>query len=297
MAGASYSTANAYIADITPPERRAQNFGLMGAAFGFGFIIGPVIGGLLGAYGPRMPFIVAAGLALANALYGFLVIPETLSRDKRRAFSWARANTFGAFAHLRTMPAALMLAATLGLHQLAHFVLPAVWSFYVMEKFGWSVREVGYSLGVAGLSMALVQGLLIRQIIPRIGATRAAYVGLVFAAVSYFGYAFSTTGWMLYAFMVPAAFAGLAFPSINGVISALVPANAQGELQGALGSISGMTAIIGPVLMTQLFGWFTSDAAPFQFSGAAFFAAGVLELGSILLLTQVIRRAAAPAPA
>ncbi|MGB3810680.1 MAG: MFS transporter, partial [Parvibaculum sp.] len=190
-----------------------------------------------------------------------------------------------------------MLAITLFFHQFAHFVLPSIWSFYVMEKFGWSVREIGYSLGVAGLSMAIVQGGLIRSVIPRIGAERAAYVGLVFAAIGYFGYAFSTTGWALYAFMVPAALAGLAFPSINGLISVLVPANAQGELQGALGSISGMTAIIGPVVMTQLFGYFTSAAAPVNFPGAAFFAAGLLELAAVLMLVRVIRRSAASASA
>lgn len=297
ICGASYSTANAYIADVTPPESRAQSFGLMGAAFGLGFIIGPVAGGFLGEFGPRAPFFAAAGLALANALYGYLIIPETLPPERRRAFSWARANTMGAFAHLRGIPAAAMLAITLFFHQLAHFVLPSIWSFYVMEKFGWSVREIGYSLGVAGLSMAIVQGGLIRSVIPRIGAERAAYVGLVFAAIGYFGYAFSTTGWALYAFMVPAALAGLAFPSINGLISVLVPANAQGELQGALGSISGMTAIIGPVVMTQLFGYFTSAAAPVNFPGAAFFAAGLLELAAVLMLVRVIRRSAASASA
>ncbi len=297
ICGASYSTANAYIADVTPPESRAQSFGLMCAAFGLGFIIGPVAGGFLGEFGPRAPFFAAAGLALANALYGYLIIPETLPPERRRAFSWARANTMGAFAHLRGIPAAAMLAITLFFHQLAHFVLPSIWSFYVMEKFGWSVREIGYSLGVAGLSMAIVQGGLIRSVIPRIGAERAAYVGLVFAAIGYFGYAFSTTGWALYAFMVPAALAGLAFPSINGLISVLVPANAQGELQGALGSISGMTAIIGPVVMTQLFGYFTSAAAPVNFPGAAFFAAGLLELAAVLMLVRVIRRSAASASA
>jgi DHA1 family tetracycline resistance protein-like MFS transporter len=296
-AGASYSTANAYIADITPPESRAQNLGLMGAAFGFGFIIGPVIGGLLGAYGPRTPFFVAAGLAIANMLYGLFVIPETLPVERRRPFSWARANTLGAFKHLRTIPSAVMLTATLALHQMAHFVLPAVWTFYVIEKFSWNTREVGYSLGAAGLSMALVQGLLIRKVIPRVGPARAAYIGLVFAAVGYFCYAFSTTGWMLYAFMVPAALAGLAFPSINGIITTLVPADAQGELQGTLGSVNGMTAIIAPIIMTQLFATFSNPAAPVHFPGASFFAAGLLELGAIALLAHVIRRAAVATPA
>lgn len=290
MAGASYSTANAYIADVTPPDARAQNFGLMGAAFGIGFIIGPVIGGLLGSYGPRTPFFVAAGLSLANALYGLFVIPESLPPEKRRAFSWARANTLGAFRQLRKIPSALLLAFTLFFHQLAHFVLPAVWSFYTMEKFGWGAREVGYSLGFAGLSMAIVQGGLIRSVIPRIGPARAAYLGLVFAAIGYFGYAFSTTGWMVYAFMVPAALAGLAFPSINGIITTLVPANAQGELQGALGSIGGLTAIVGPVLMTQTFAYFADANAPIQFPGAAFFAAGLFELMAIAMLIFIMRR-------
>ncbi len=297
MAGASYSTAKAYIADVTTPETRAQSFGLIGAAFGLGFIVGPVIGGLLGSFGPRMPFFVAAGLALANALYGLLVIPETLPRERRRAFSWARANMFGAFAHLRAIPTALKLTVALSFHQLAHFVLPAVWSFYMMQKLHWSVLEVGYSLGFAGLTMALVQGGLIRSVIPRIGPERAALVGLVFAAIGYFGYAFAITGWEVYAFMVPAALAGLAFPSINGLISTHVPATTQGELQGALGSISGMTAIIAPIVMTQLFATFASPTAPIHFPGAAFFAAGLLELGAIALLAQVIRRAAVAAPA
>lgn len=295
MAGASYSTANAYIADITPPEKRAQNFGLMGAAFGVGFVIGPVIGGLLGEYGPRTPFFVAAALALGNALYGFFVIPETLPKDKRRPFSWARANTIGAFNHLRSVPAALMLTFIMAFHLLAHFVLPAVWSFYVIEKFDWSTGQIGASLGVAGISMALVQGLLIRKVIPRIGPQRAAYVGFIFAAIGYFGYAFAPNGLILCLFMIPAALAGLAHPSISGLISALVPANAQGELQGALGSLNGIVAIIAPLFMTQLFGYFVSPAAPIHFPGAAFFAAGLLELCAIALLVKLMRRAPAPA--
>lgn len=289
MAGASYSTAKAYIADVTTPETRAQSFGLIGAAFGLGFIIGPVIGGLLGSFGVRTPFFVAAGLALANALYGLLAIPETLPRNERRAFSWARANMLGAFAHLRSVPAALQLTIALSFHQLAHFVLPAVWSFYMMQKLNWSVLEVGYSLGFAGLTMALVQGGLIRSVIPRIGPQRAALLGLIFAAIGYFGYAFATTSWAIYAFMVPAALAGLAFPSINGLISTHAPANAQGEIQGALGSVSGLTAIIGPVVMTQLFSTFSAPDAPFHFAGAAFFAAGLLELAAIALILRLIR--------
>ncbi|MDO8288646.1 MAG: TCR/Tet family MFS transporter [Parvibaculum sp.] len=290
IAGASYSTANAYIADITPPEKRAQSFGLMGAAFGVGFIIGPVIGGLLGSFGPRMPFYVAAGLALANALYGFLVIPETLSKENRRPFSWKRANTLGAFAHLRSVPIALTLAVTLFFHQMAHFVLPAVWSFYVLEKFNWSTAEIGYSLGFAGLLMALVQGGLIGKVIAKIGSERAAYVGLVFAAMGYFGYAFAPNGLTLYIFLGIASLAGLAYPSINAIITTTVPANAQGEMQGALGSVSGITAILAPILMTQVFGYFTGPSAPVHFAGAPFLVAGLFELGAIFLLARVIRQ-------
>ena len=291
MAGASYSTANAYIADITPPEKRAQSFGLMGAAFGVGFIIGPVIGGMLGTFGPRMPFYVAAGLALANALYGFLVIPESLARENRRPFSWARANTLGAIAHLRTVPTALMLAATLFFHQMAHFVLPSVWSFYVIEKFKWSTAEVGYSLGAAGLFMVIVQGGLIRTVIAKIGSERAAYVGLIFAVLGYIGYAVAPNGLTIYIFLAVASLAGLAQPSISAIITTAVPANAQGELQGALSSLGGIAAIIAPILMTYVFGYFTAPAAPVHFAGAPFILSAFFELIAIALLARVIRQA------
>ena len=290
MAGASYSTANAYIADITPPEKRAQSFGLMGAAFGVGFIIGPVIGGLLGAFGPRMPFYVAAGLALANALYGYFIIPESLARENRRPFSWARANTFGAFAHLRSVPTALVLATTIFFLQMAHFVLPSVWSFYVIEKFNWTTAEVGYSLGAAGLFMVLVQGGLIGKVIAMIGSERAAIVGLSFGAVGFFGYAFAPNGLAIYICLGIASVAGLAFPSINAIITTAVPANAQGELQGAISSVNGITAIISPILMTQTFSYFTGPAAPVHFAGAPFLLSGFCNLVAIALLARVIRR-------
>ena len=291
MAGASYSTANAYIADITPPEKRAQSFGLMGAAFGVGFIIGPVIGGLLGTFGPRMPFYVAAGLALANALYGFFIIPETLKPENRRPFSWARANTLGAFAHLRSVPSALVLAAILFFHQMAHFVLPSVWSFYVIEKFQWTTAEVGYSLGAAGIFMVIVQGGLIGKVIAKIGSERAAYAGLVFAALGYVGYAFAPNGQIIYVFLGVASFAGLAAPSISAIITTAVPANAQGELQGALSSLSGIAAIIAPILMTSAFGYFTAPSAPVHFAGAPFILSAFFEIIAIVLLARVIRQA------
>lgn len=292
IAGAAYTPAYAYVADVTPPERRAQNFGLLGAAFGIGFIVGPVIGGLLGEFGPRAPFFTAAALALANMIYGYIVLPETLPADRRRPFSWKRANTLGALAHLRRFPALTGLAGVLLLHMLAHNALPSIWSFYTIEKFGWSPRDIGYSLGAVGILMAIVQGGLIRTVIPRIGAPRAAYIGLLLAALGFFGYAFATQGWFMYVFTVPAALMGLVMPSIQGIMSGIVPANAQGELQGGMTSISSLTAIVSPLFMTQLFGFFTSAAAPFHFPGASFLAAALLELAALLLLARVIRAAA-----
>ena len=238
-----------------------------------------------------MPFYVAAGLALANALYGFLVIPESLKPENRRPFSWARANTLGAIAHLRSVPTALMLAATLFFHQMAHFVLPSVWSFYVIEKFKWSTAEVGYSLGAAGLFMVIVQGGLIRTVIAKIGSERAAYVGLIFAVLGYIGYAVAPNGLTIYIFLAVASLAGLAHPSISAIITTAVPANAQGELQGALSSLGGIAAIIAPILMTYVFGYFTAPAAPVHFAGAPFILSAFFELIAIALLARVIRQA------
>lgn len=297
IAGASYTPAYAYIADVSPADQKAQNFGLIGAAFGFGFIIGPVLGGILGNYGVRMPFFAAAALALVNMIYGYFVLPETLAKEQRRNFSWSRAHPLGALKALRRYPLVLGIAGVLFVHYLAHNSLPAVWSFYGTEKFQWSPRQIGYSLGAVGLMMAIVQGGLMRKILPRLGERRAAYIGLTFAAIAFLGYAFAPFGWVVYLFMVPSALSGIAYPSLQGIMSGMVPANAQGELQGGLASISSITAILSPFVMTQLFGYFTSAAAPFQFPGAAYFAAGLLELLAVALLLRTIRVAPAAAKA
>lgn len=290
LTGASMTTAAAYIADVSPPEKRAQNFGIIGAGFGLGFIIGPVIGGLLGQFGPRVPFFAAAGLTLLNTLYGFLVLPESLPAEKRRAFQWKRANPLGSLRKLGDYPVILGLVGALVFIYLSQHATQSTWTYYTMEKFDWHEKEVGYSLGFIGLMVAIVQGALTRVLIPRLGPARAVYTGLTLNCLGFLGFAFATQGWMMYAIMVPFAFGGLAGPSLQGIISNQVPGNAQGELQGALTSLVSLTAIFGPPFMTHLFGWFTSGVAPVHFPGAPFFAAFVLVLISIVWAIRPLRK-------
>jgi DHA1 family tetracycline resistance protein-like MFS transporter len=274
-AGASYSVANAYIADVSPPEKRAANFGLTGAAFGVGFIVGPVIGGTLGEYGSRLPFFVAAGLALANALFGLIVLKESLAKEQRRPFELRRANPFGAFKSLSRFPTIVGLFGVMVLMRLAHDANPSVWTYYTMLKFHWSPREVGYSLMAVGAMTAIVFGFLTRIIIPRIGEERSVYLGLACGAIGFAGYAFSTEGWMMYAWMAAWAFMGLVNPSLNAIMSKLVGSNEQGELQGALACLGSLTSIVSPPLLTNLFSYFTGTSAPIYFPGAAFLAAAM----------------------
>jgi DHA1 family tetracycline resistance protein-like MFS transporter len=283
IAGASHTTANAYIADVSPPEKRAQNFGLMGAAFGLGFILGPAAGGLIGELGTRAPFFAAAALALVNLAYGMFVLPESLPVESRRPFHWHRANTLGTILQLRRYPGIGLLVTVVFLWVLGHQVLPATWAFYTQQKFGWVPAEVGFSLAFAGVLLAAVQAGLTRVLVPRLGERGAVLIGLTTGGLGYLGYAFATSGWMIYPAMLVGMLGGLTFPSLNALMSHSVPKTSQGELQGAVASLHSLTAIIGPVLMTQLFGYFTSPAAPFQFPGAAFvFAALLTAIGLIL---------------
>ncbi|MDE0453400.1 MAG: TCR/Tet family MFS transporter [Gammaproteobacteria bacterium] len=289
--GATYGIANACIADLFPPDKRAQNFGLIGAAFGAGFILGPVIGGFLGEFGPRTPFFVTAGIAFVNALFGLLVIPETLKEEDRRPFRFARANPLGAFRQMGRFPVVTGILGAYFLYMMAHDSLPAVWAFYTMDRYGWGPRDVGFSLGVVGVCMLVVQGFLIRKIIPLWGSRRTAYVGLMLATVAFFGYALSPVGWTMYIWIVIGAGSGLIIPAMNGIMSRQVPANAQGALQGLLGSVASSTFIFSPVMMTQLFAYFSSPAAPVYFPGAAFALAGLLTAGSALTVSVALRRA------
>ncbi|MFQ5563216.1 MAG: TCR/Tet family MFS transporter [Parvularculaceae bacterium] len=285
---ATYATANAYIADVTPPEKRAANFGLMGAAFGIGFTIGPVIGGLLGELGPRIPFFAASALALANVLYGFIVLPETLPEADRRAFNWKRANPGGNLFHMRRYRLVLWVFAAFFLIQLAHNALVSTWAYYAYEKFTWSESQVGLSLMVVGITTAIVQGGLTRTVIPKIGETRAALLGVVSFIISLLGYAFATQGWMIYGWIIVGSLGGFIMPSIQGIMSRTLPPNEQGELQGAIASVMSITMIIGPIVMTQIFAAFTHEDGKIYFPGAAFVAAAILATIAIAPLSRTL---------
>ena len=291
MSATTWGVANAYIADVFPPEERAANFGLMGAAFGAGFIVGPVIGGYLGEFGPRTPFFATAALGFANVLFGLFALPETLPKAHRRPFRLQRANPLGALARLGRMPVVGGILAVYFLVMLGHDSLPATWSFYVMERFGWTPREVGYSLGMVGVVMMIVQGGVIRAVMPRFGHQRVAVFAFISSALAFFGYSLSPWGWGMYAAIVIGAGSGLLTPALNGILSERTPANAQGELQGAMGSITGLTFVISPLAMTQLFAYFSSPAAPVYFPGAAFATAGLLTLAGLLVFVGTFGRA------
>ena len=296
MAGACYPTVNAYIADISPPEKRAANFGLTGAAFGLGFILGPAMGGFLGEYlGLRAPFFVAAGLALANAAFGLVVLKESLPVSRRRAFEWWRANPLGSLAALRRYPALIAMFAVLVMVRMAHDALPSTWTYYTMLKFSWGPGDVAGSLVAVGVLMALSFSLLPRLLVPRIGETRAVFLGLGCAAIAYAGYAFAPDPLALYGWMIIFALGGIATPALNAIISHLVPANEQGELQGAIASIGSLTSVVSPVAMTSLFAWFTSGHAPVYFPGASFFAASLAELTALTLFAAAHLRKASRA--
>jgi len=276
ITGASITTASAYIADISTPEKRAQNFGMLGAAFGLGFIIGPLIGGVMGQYGERVPFLFAAGLTLVNWLYGMFVLPESLDKDKRRKFEWKRANPVGSLMHLKKYPAVAGLILSLTLIYIGAHAVQSTWSYYTMKKFNWDSAMVGYSLAFVGLMIALVQGGLIRVAIPKLGQSRALFIGLLMYTIGMFLFAFAASTWMMFAFCSVYCLGGIAGPALQGIISSHVPPNEQGELQGALTSLMSATSIVGPLLMTNLFSYFSSDSASVYFPGAPFLAGALL---------------------
>jgi DHA1 family tetracycline resistance protein-like MFS transporter len=283
ITGASFTTATAYIADISTADNRAQNFGMIGAAFGLGFIIGPVIGGVLGQYGARLPFVVAAVLALLNALYGYFVLPESLSKENRRAFSWKRANPLGSLLQLKKYPSLGGLIGALVLVYIAAHAVQSTWTFINIEKFQWSEAMIGYSLGMVGLLVAIVQGGLMRFINPKLGNEKSVYVGLALYALGLFLFAFASKTWMMFVFLIPYCLGGIAGPALQSIISGQVPSNEQGELQGALTSLMSLTSIIGPLVMTNLFAYFTKANAPVHFAGAPFLLGAVLMSGSAVM--------------
>ena len=296
---ATFSTANAYIADITPPEKRAASFGMVGAAFGLGFIVGPAIGGLLGEHlGPRAPFYFVAGLGAVNFVYGYFFLPETLKAEHRRAFDWRRANAFGSFAQFRKYPEILPVAVVIILYQLGHWTFPSVWAYYAEERFGWTPGDIGLSLAAVGVSAAVVQGGLTRIVVPKIGERAAALFGLSIGVLCYVGYALADRGWMIYLLIPIGALGGFTLPALQAIMSRALPADAQGELQGAIGATGGLSMIVSPWTMTQIFSAFIApgapyvigdvtllpEGAPFYFPGAPFIVACALAMGALLTL-------------
>jgi MFS transporter, DHA1 family, tetracycline resistance protein len=282
ITGASFTTASAYIADVSTDEDRAKNFGMIGAAFGMGFIIGPALGGFLGQFSTRLPFIVAACLSLINAAYGYFVLPESLDKAHRRAFEWKRANPIGSLRQITKYPAIAGLVGSLVLVYIAAHAVQSTWSFINIEKFHWSEAMIGYSLAVVGVLVAIVQGGLIRHINPWLGNERSVYIGLFLYATGLLLFTFASTTWMMFVFLIPYCLGGICGPALQSIITSQVPRNEQGELQGGLTSLMSATSIVGPLVMSFLFSYFTSNRAPFRFPSAPYL------LGSILMLVSAV---------
>ena len=289
ITGASFTTASAYIADISTPDKRAQNYGMIGAAFGLGFIVGPLIGGVLGQYGARLPFLFAAGLTLINLLYGFFILPESLPKENRRKFEWKRANPLGSLMHLKKYPAVAGLVLSLTLIYIGVHAVQSTWSYYTMKKFNWNPAMVGYSLAFVGLMIAIVQGGLIRIAIPKLGQSRALFVGLLLYTIGMFLFAFAASTWMMFAFSAVYCLGGIAGPALQGMISSHVPPSEQGELQGGLTSLMSATSIVGPIIMTNLFAFFSVEGTSYYFPGAPFFAGALFFLGSTILTFRSLK--------
>ncbi|HEX4887598.1 MAG TPA: TCR/Tet family MFS transporter [Luteibaculaceae bacterium] len=290
VTGASFSAAGSYIADVSEPEKKAQNFGLIGVAFGLGFIIGPVLGGIASMWGPRIPFAVAAILALGNGIYGFFFLPESLPLKNRRPFDWRRANPIGSLMQLRKYPVVSGLVISLVLIYIASHSVQSNWSFYTMFKFKWNSTQVGYSLGIVGVLIAAVQGGLIRWLIPKLGTRRATYLGLAMSALGLLLFSMASTGWMMIVFLIPYCLGGIAGPSIQGIISSAFPTNAQGELQGALTSLMSATSIVGPLLMNTLFFEATRADGYIHFPGAAFLLGAILMAFALFFSWRTLRK-------
>ena len=289
MAGASFTPAYAYVADITTPERRAQNFGMISAMFGLGFIIGPALGGLLGQFGPRTPFFAAATLSLLNFCYGIFVLPESLAPERRRRFDWKRANPFGTFQQMKRHPVVLGLLGALFLWMVANQVFPSTWSYYTKYRFGWSEAMIGASMALVGAIMVTSQMTVLRFLVPRLGERKVALLGITIAAIGYAGFAVATAGWMMFAWLATWFFGAIVFPVTNALMSHRIPSESQGELQGAVAGLASLAAIAGPLLMTQLFGRFTAPNAPAHVPGAAFLAASLLTLICLVIYWRATR--------
>lgn len=291
ITGASFTTATAYIADVSTDETsRAKNFGLIGAAFGLGFVLGPALGALLATWGIRAPFYAAAILCMLNCIYGYFFLPESLSKESRRPFEWKRANPFGSLKFLTRHPEIGGLALSFFLIYLGSQAVQGNWNFFTIYRFNWNEKMVGISLAVVGVLVGAVQAGLTRVINPRIGNEKSIYLGLSLYTLGLILFAFATQGWMMFAFLIPYCLGGICGPSLQSIISGHVPANQQGELQGALTSLMSLTTIIGPLIMNSTFTFFTTEKAPFHFPGIHFIIGAVCMLLSIIITHKVLSR-------
>jgi DHA1 family tetracycline resistance protein-like MFS transporter len=286
ITAATQSTASAYMADISSDEDKAKNFGLLGAAFGVGFILGPLVGGLLAEFGSRAPFLAAAALAFANMLFGYFVLPETITPELRRPFDWQRANPFGAFRQMQKLPGLLPLLSVFLLLSIAFFVYPAIWAYFGRAQFSWDAGMVGLTLACYGLGVVIIQGGLIRPILKRLGETTTAVTGMFIHLLSFLAYPFMTQTWHVFAFLPISVFSALAMPALQGIMSNSVPRNAQGELQGAMSSLTALATIISPLVMTQVFSFFTDDSAPVYLPSAPFLLSAVAVVVAISIMRK-----------
>jgi DHA1 family tetracycline resistance protein-like MFS transporter len=291
ITAASISTGMAYIADVTPPERRAASFGKVGMAFGLGFVLGPAIGGILGGVDPRLPFWAAAAFSLANALYGLFVLPESLAPEKRRPFEWRRANPLGSLRLLRSHPELSGLAVVMFLSNLAHAALPATFVLYAAYRYGWDERAVGFVLASVGICSAIVQGAIVGTAVRRLGERRVLLTGLACGAVGFFCYGLAPTGALFMAAVPVVALWGLASPAAQGLMTRHIGPTEQGALQGASGSIMGIATMIGPALFAGTFAYFIGAGTRWHLPGAAFMlAALLLAAGAVVAARTTARR-------
>ncbi len=284
------STANAYIADVTPPEKRAQSFGILGAAFGIGFVIGPVLGGVLGHIDLRLPFWVAAGCSALNWLWGYFVLPESLKPENRRAFQWSRANPVGALLALRHLPTVLALAGSYFIMMLAQTMLQSTWALYTDARYHWGPLQVGISLMAIGVLSGLVQATLVKKIVPRIGETRAVVIGLVISIVTQIAYGLATQGWMIYAILGFGAFAGISQPALQAYITKHVPANEQGAVQGVYGGLASLAGIPGPLIGTFILAWAVGPQTFPWLAGSSFFMGALITGLALYLALRTFRK-------
>ncbi|MBL9115698.1 MAG: TCR/Tet family MFS transporter [Verrucomicrobiaceae bacterium] len=291
ITGANFAAATAYVADVSAPEKRAANFGLIGAAFGVGFIIGPLLGGVLGQWGLRVPFLVAGCLTALNWVYGCFILPESLKMENRQDLNWERANPLGAFWELTKRPTVFSLAMCAFLSFVAHQVYPSIWVLYTGFRYGWSPMQNSVSLAVVGVCAAVVQGWLTGKVVKRVGEWRTAVIGLLVTALGYIAYGLASEGWMIYPLVVLGSIGGLAGPAVQGLISNSVGDDEQGAVQGAITSLESVSGVVGPLIVTSLFSYFIRPTAPFVLPGAPFFVSALIALAALAVAMSGHRQA------